>query len=243
LGLGSHAQNSGCESLLMLLYVQWCRAGTSRIEEREEADEDAAICFGMAASHAQLRGAGGSRPTAELTSREKRDLDTFGYVIRAPSERVDREQSPIDRCKIGNQSLSGCMCVLRNLPGAGRVTHNQIVTLRRGAPVEFRLGTVQWMRVEATGELRCGVRLFPGAPQAVTVRPANVKQSNNNGYERALLLAADAATATPPTLILPPGWFQSGAFIEVVTDRHHVATMATLLEKGSDFDRGTVTLI
>ena len=61
--------------------------------------------------------------------------------------------------------------------------------------------------------------------------------------EAARKAAADAVTATPATLILPPGWFQCGAFIEVVTDRHQVATMLTLLEKGSDFDRGTAVLI
>ena len=134
------------------------------------------------------------------------------------------------------------MCILRNPQGPGRIAHNQIILLQRGTPSELRAGIIQWMRVEANGDLRCGVRLFPGQPNAVTVRPAEAKQAAN-GYERALLLAPDAITATPATLILPPGWFQCGAVIEVVTDRHQVATMLTLLEKGSDFDRGTVVLI
>jgi len=226
----------------MLLYVQWCRAGTGRIEEREEADEDASVCFGIPASHFQLSGGRDFRQPGELTSREKRDLDTFGYIVRAGSDTGGREDFPLETCKIGNQSPSGFMCVLRDPQGPGRVNHNQIVAVRRGTPGEFRLGIIQWMRVEVTGELRCGVRLFPGTPQAVTVRPADVKASANH-YERALLLAADPVTVTPATLILPPGWFQCGAFIEVVTDRHQVATMLSLLEKGSDFDRGTVTLI
>ena len=34
LGLGEDARQPGCENLLMLLYVQWCRAGTVRAEER-----------------------------------------------------------------------------------------------------------------------------------------------------------------------------------------------------------------
>jgi hypothetical protein len=223
----------------MLLYVQWCRAGTGRIEEREEADEEAGVCFGIPAAHAQLSGHG---PRAELTSREKRDLDTFGYVVPSRGDSGTREVPQIETCRIGNVSPSGFMCVLRDPKGPGRVSHHQVVALRRGKPGEFRLGIVQWMRVEANGELRCGVRLFPGAPQAVTVRPANARDSTNR-YEPALLLAADPVTATPPTLILLPGWFQCGAFIEVVTDRHQIATMLNLLEKGSDFDRGTVTLI
>lgn len=242
LGLGANAHQPGCESLLMLLYVQWCRAGTGRIEEREEADEEANLCFGIPAAYCQLRGASALRQPGELTSREKRDLDTFGYVVRARHEVASAAEFPFEKWRIGNWSPSGFMCILHDPQGPGRIAHGQIILLQRGAPSEFRAGIIQWMRVEANGDLRCGVRLFPGQPSAVTVRPAEAKQAAN-GYERAVLLAADAITATPATLILPPGWFQCGAFIEVVTDRHQVATMLTLLEKGSDFDRGTVVLI
>jgi hypothetical protein len=242
LGLGGTAQQPGCESLLMLLYVQWCRDGTGRIEEREEADEEASVCFGIPATHFQLRGRREFRQPGELTSREKRDLDTFGYIVRTGYDSGSRDEFPLETCRIGNQSPSGFMCVLRNPQGPGRVNHNQIIAVQRGTPGEIRVGIVQWMRIEATGELRFGVRQFPGKPQAVTVRPANVKESANH-YERAVLLAADPVTVTPTTLVLPAGWFQCGAFIEVVTDRHQVATMLNLLEKGSDFDRGTVTLI
>jgi hypothetical protein len=242
LGLGGNAHQPGCENLLMLVYVQWCRAGTGRLEEREAADEDAEICFGLPAVHFQLRGGGEFRQPGAMTSREKRDLDTFGYVVRAPNEVVDREAFPFEAWKVGNHSPSGFMCVLRDPQGPGRVTHNQLIAVRRGRCGDIRVGIVQWMRAEPDGELRCGIRLFPGAARAVAARPAAVRQGGNR-YERALLLAADPATATPATLMVPPGWFEPGAFIEVVTDQHQVATMLSLIEKGSDFDRGTVTLM
>jgi hypothetical protein len=242
IGLDGNAHQPGCESLLMLLYVQWCRAGAGRIEEREAADEDASISFGIGAAHHKLRDGHEFRQPGELTSREKRELDTFGFVVRTQHAVATTEELPFETCQIGNSSPSGFMCVLRDPQGPGRVSHNQVVLVRRGTPADVRTGIVQWMRVEANGELRCGVRLFPGKPQAVAVRPADVKQVANR-YERGLLLEADTVTATPATLILPPGWFQCGAFIEVVTGRHQVATMLALLEKGSDFDRGTVALI
>lgn len=242
LGLGADAHQPGCESLLMLLYVQWCRAGTGRMEEREQADEDADMCFGIPAAYCQLHGANEARQPGELTSREKMDLDTFGYVVRARHQVANRAEVPFEKWKIGNSSPSGFMCVLHEPQGPGRVAHNQLILVRRGTPSECRVGIIQWVRVEANGDLRCGVRLFPGKPNAVTVRLAEAKHAAN-GYERALLLAPDAITATPATLILPPGWFQCGAFIEVVTDRHQVATMLTLLEKGNDFERGTAVLI
>src|SRR5687768_4310407 len=56
LGLGDDARQPGCENLLMLLYVQWCRAGTARAEERASKDEPAQVCFGLAAAHLNVGG-------------------------------------------------------------------------------------------------------------------------------------------------------------------------------------------
>jgi len=51
------------------------------------------------------------------------------------------------------------------------------------------------------------------------------------------------APATPATIILPAGWFQSGRFVEIFAERKQVAKLLNLLEKGSDFDRGTITIV
>ena len=41
LGLGEDARQPGCENLLMLFYIQWCRAGTGRGEPRNLIEEKA----------------------------------------------------------------------------------------------------------------------------------------------------------------------------------------------------------
>ena len=84
------------------------------------------------------------------------------------------------------------------------------------------------------------MRLFPGTPQTISVRPSNFTPASSGRYERALLLPEVPAPATPATLILPAGWFQSGRFVEVFSDRKQVAKLLNLLEKGGDFDRGTM---
>src|SRR5690606_24395920 len=71
LGLGEDARQPGCENLLMLLYVQWCRAGTSRVEERTNQDRPAQVCFGLAAAHLHVGGGRDFRQPGELTAREK----------------------------------------------------------------------------------------------------------------------------------------------------------------------------
>lgn len=242
LGLGDNARQPGCENLLMLLYVQWCRAGTGRGEERQQAEERISVCFGIPAAHFQVSGGRGFRQPGELTSSEKRDLDTYGYIVRTHHDVNVKDENRFETWQIANQSASGFMCILREPNSQARISHNQLIALRRGDSKQFQVGMVQWLRLEENQELCCGVRMFPGTPQAVAVRPSNFSPADSR-YERALYLPEMPATATPATLILPPGWFQSGSFVEVFSDRKQVAKLLNLLEMGGDFDRCTATLI
>src|SRR5688572_693773 len=241
LGLGEDARQPGCENLLMLLYVQWCRAGTARAEERASNEEPAQVCFGLAAAHLYVGGRTFRQP-GELTAREKQDMETYGYITRTENE-AGGEEDGLEQWQILNQSASGFMCIQRRPNGSGRVGHNQLMAVRRAGGCSFYLGMVQWLRMEDGGEIYCGVRLFPGTPQAIAVRPSNFAPTGSGRYERALLLPEVPAPATPATLILPAGWFQSGRFVEVFSDRKQVAKLLNLLEKGNDFDRGTIVVV
>lgn len=243
LGLGEDARQPGCESLLMLLYVQWCRAGTSRAEDRLASQERATVCFGIAAAHFQANGGRHFRQPGELTAREKRDLDTFGYISRVDHEVGQTDAGVTENWLILNHSASGFMCMSRQPDGRARIAHNQLLAVRRESGKQFHLGMVQWVKVDANEEVQCGVRLFPGTPEAVAVRPSNFNPAGSSRYERALVLPEVPAPATPATIILPAGWFQSGRFVEIFADRKQVAKLLNLLEKGSDFDRGTITIV
>lgn len=240
LGLGETARQPGCENLLMMLYVQWCRAGTGRSEEREAVNERVSVCFGIGAAHFQVSGRREFRQPTEITSREKRDLDTFGYVVQRQPE--ERTAEAIEVWHILNHSPGGFMCIQRDPSSKARIAHNQLVAVQRRGTRNFQIGMVQWLRVEGERDISLGVRVFPGEPQALAVRPSNFTPGSNV-YERALLMPEVPASATPATMILPPGWFQSGRFIEAQSDRKQVAKLLNLLEMGSDFDRCTITLI
>jgi len=242
LGLGEDARQPGCENLLMLLYVQWCRAGSARAEDRSSGEEQAHVCLGLAPAHRHVGGREFRQP-GELSSREKQDLDTYGYITRPDHATGGSIESGLEQWQILNHSASGFMCMQRVPDGKSRVGHNQLLALRRADGRNFHTGMVQWLRMEESGELYCGVRLFPGTPQAISVRPSNFSPSSNGRYECALLLPEVPAPATPATLILPAGWFQSGRFVEVYSDRKQVAKLLNLLEKGSDFDRGTIIVV
>ena len=49
--------------------------------------------------------------------------------------------------------------------------------------------------------------------------------------------------ATPATLILPTGWYQPGRFVELFGEQRQVAKLLNVIEKGSDVDRCTVSLV
>ena len=65
--------------------------------------------------------------------------------------------------QILNQSNSGFMCLLREPSGLLRMSHNQLLGVRRGAnAADNRLGTIQWIKVNEQNECQCGIRMFAG---------------------------------------------------------------------------------
>ena len=243
LDLGANARQPGCGNLLMLLYIQWCRAGTDRGEQRAPTAENAQVCLGMHAAHFYISGRSFRSPGAGLSRQQEHDLQLFGHI----SERTERalasnENSAAESWQLLNQSNSGFMCMLREPDAQLRIGHYQLVAVRRGSSKSFYLGLVQWLRIEENNELLVGIRLFSGIARAVAVRPDNFNApSAIKDFERALWLPEMATPTTPATLILPSGWYQAGRCVELHGDRKQVVTLVNLLEKGSDFERCTFT--
>jgi hypothetical protein len=246
LGLGNDARQPGCENLLMLLYIQWCRAGTGRGEQRIANAESAQVCIGLHASHFQISERAFRPPGTGLSRKEEHDMQLFGHISERTERQLASHQSmAVESWRLVNQSNSGFMCMLRDADAQLRLCHHQLVAVRRGSSKLFYVGLIQWIRMEDDKSLFVGVRLFPGIARAIAVRPANFKPlgDTKNGYERGLLLPELPAPTTPTTLLLPAGWFQPGRFVELHGEQKNVAKLLNLLEKGSDFDRCTVSIV
>ena len=240
LGLGEDAHQPGCENLLMLLYVQWCRAGTGRSEPRIPTAEKALVCLGMHAAHFYVSGRAFRAPGSGPTRQEQNDMQMFGHVSdRTQQALATATSSAVESWQLVNQSSSGFMCMLREPDAQLRIGHNQLVAVRRGTGKSFNLGMVQWLRIEESSELFSGVRLFPGGARAVAVRPVNFNPAAGiKSFERGLVLPA-LPPSTPTTLILPAGWYQTGRAIQIHGDQKQDVKLMNLLEKGSDFERCT----
>ncbi|HTD91420.1 MAG TPA: hypothetical protein VK663_12205 [Burkholderiales bacterium] len=239
LGLGEDARQPGCENLIMLLYLQWCRSGTLRTEERNSAANPAEVCFGINDAHKLLGGKASSEPAAEFNARDKWEIDNLGYSMRMSNTAKQAAVRKSEAWQILNESASGFMCMLRDPSGMLRLMHNQLLGIRRTD--NARLGTVQWIRVNHN-ETLCGVRLFPGAPQAIQVRPANFNVVKGQEYEQALLMPAATMPASPMSILLPAGWFQSGRLLEIQGQASRVAKLLSLIERGADYDRCAIAI-
>jgi len=239
LGLGEDARQPGCENLIMLLYVQWCRAGQLRSEERSATDDPATVCLGMEDAHKLVSSSTAQQSANTFSSRDKWEHDRLGYSLGTSQTILQSAVYRSEKWQILNQSASGFMCMLRDPAGMMRLSHNQLLAVERTSDKTHRLGMVQWLRVEESKEFQCGVRMFPGVPQAVMARPSNFTLSGRQEFEPALILPEIAVPAIPATIVLPAGWFQSGRAIEFKDGVHKSAKLVNLLERGSDFDRGT----
>lgn len=242
LGLGEDARQPGCENLIMLLYVQWCRAGTLRSEERAAADEAINASFGIGDAHKLIAGpVTAAKPSSGFSSRDKWEMDNLGYMLSTSNLAVQVAADKSEKCRVLNRSASGFMCMVREPGSLMRMNHNQLLAVKHADGM--RLGTVQWMKINDKNEFQCGVRLFPGAPKAITVRPSNFNLGSQQGFEQALLLPEIATPATPATLILPAGWFQNGRLVEIHGETKQTAKLLNLIERGADFDRGTIAIV
>jgi hypothetical protein len=242
LGLGDDARQPGCENLLMLLYIQWCRAGTSRVEPRSTSTEKTQICLGMRSAHFYISGRAFRAPGAGLTRQEEHDMQLFGHISQRTQQMMITSQSAAtESWDLVNQSASGFLCMQRDPGAQARIAHNQLIAVRRSSSKHFHLGVVQWLRIDENKEMFVGIRLFAGAPRPVAVRPVNFNlASNTTSYERGLFLPGIQTPPTPATLILPTGWFQPGRIVEVHAGEKRNVTLVSLLEKGTNFDRCTV---
>lgn len=235
LGLGEEARQPSCEHLILLLYLQWCRAGTLRKEERSATPDPVDVSFGIADVHKLLGWVDKAANTQELNARDKWELDNLGFSMRLSNTARQAAIKKSESWQILDQSASGFMYMLSDPGGVLRMTHNQLLGVRRtDSP---RLGTVQWIRINSHNETTCGVRLFPGTPQPVKVRPVTPNDIKGQEYEAAFMTPAVAMPAVAATLILPAGWFQSGRLLELQGNDKCTAKLVRLIERGADYDR------
>ena len=241
LGLGEDVTAPLAESLLTMLYRRWCEDKQSRAHPRHSSSGTAQICSGMAAVHYFVTGRvlsvrGGPQKISQV---QHEQIATLGRVATLHED----EPSPppdfaVETWQIRDESASGLRLARVDAAASSRLMLGQLLGIRLSDAKAFLLCAVKWLSVSVEFELRVGVHILPGIPQGAAIRaigaPAAAEQ-----YTPAFLLPAVAALQAPETLVVPAGWFKPNREIEVLTERTGKLRLASVVDRGADFERVT----
>lgn len=237
LGLGTDCTQPGCETLLKLLYQQWCKPGSGAVKPRRQIENTLQVCIGIPAVHYYMSGKPFKQPGApQLSREEEEELATFGHLSKQREEmRASQMGYALESWKTINVGAEGFGLVRAPDGGGSRLQLHQLIGACPAGGKAFFLYVVQWLTLKQNGELYLGVRALPGNPEPVAVRP--IGGGIPPPYIQAFLLPDVADKKIEPSLILPGGWFQTGRVIEVFTSEPQRVKLTKLMEKGSDYEQ------
>ena len=241
LGLGEDVTAPLAESLLTMLYRRWCEDKQSRAHPRRGASGTAQICAGMAAVHYFVTGRvfaarGGPQKISQV---QHEQIATLGRVTtRHEDEPGPPPDFAVETWQIKDESASGLRLARVDTAASSRLMLGQLLGIRLADAKAFLLCAVKWLSVSVEFELRAGVQILPGIPQGAAIRAVGA-QAAAEQYTQAFLLPAVAALQAPETLVVPVGWFKQNREIEVLTERPGRLRLASVVDRGADFERVT----
>ena len=239
LALGEDCVQPSCEQLLVFLYRQWCQMRTARAPERQRVSGVAQICNSIAGIHYFISDRAFRQPRTSdgLTHQEQAELATLGRVsTRGDEKYVTLKGFALELWQLVDQSPQGLKMVRKADTPGRRFAHGQLLAVRPADEKSFHLAQVRWLMNSEQGDLYAGLRLMPGLPAAIAVRPAGVNAANEK-YVPGLLLTGVAELNAPPSLILPAGWYKPKRVIDVYVESAQRVRLDEVLERGSDFER------
>ena len=239
LALGEDCVQPSCEQLLVFLYRQWCQVKQPRAVERKRASDLVQVSQDMAAIHYYISGRVFRQPgeAKELTAAQRDQIVAFGRV----STRDEDDYSVVhgfllEQWQLKDESTQGLKMVRSAANPGKRYGHGQLVGVKPADAKNFMLGQVRWLVQNDAGDLLAGIRLLPGLPAATAVRPTGLNVVGAK-YVQAISLTAVAALNSPPSLVVPSGWFKPKRVVEVYVEGHVRVRLIEILDRGSDYER------
>jgi len=239
LALGEDCIQPSCEQTLVFLFRQWCQARSARGAPRRRAAETAQTTNDLEAIHHYVSGGTQRRQVQEkeLTQQQRQELETLGHIRTVDNaEYTSARGFALEEWKIEDDSAQGIQIVRPAGPAGKRYVHGQLVAVRPSDATSFILGQVRWLIGADNGDLRAGVKLMPGVAAAALVHAVGLNEKSQKPVS-ALTLGAVAAIGSPPTLVLPSGWFRPKRVLEVHSEQPFSVRLTEVIERGADFER------
>lgn len=234
IGLGE-LPRVACENFLLLLYIQWCAAGTGRMDRRVRTQRKVMIFPNIPSIHFHLAGQGAQASSSSA------DVGALSPAQRSTPASWSERAGAIENWIIVNQSVSGLLGLCRD-PDAGRgITHAQLVGIRVPGESKTLVGIVQRLIVDDDGAIWVGLRLLPGVPQAAaaSIVPATSEKPESTKIERVLMLSEDTDLKSPATIVLTPRWYRANRVIELHGEKAQYIRLLALVDRGTNFERVT----
>jgi hypothetical protein len=239
LALGEDCVQPSCEQLLVYLYRQWCQPKLARAAERRAAGRSAEACSELAGIHYYISGRVFKPPSAqsELTQKQREEIATFGRVsTREEDDYSNAKGFLVEKWEIEDESAQGMRMVRRANEAGKRMAHGQLIGVRPADGKQFMLAQVRWLMGADNGDVRAGVKLLPGLPRPLAVRPTGLNVQNDS-WVAAIALSAVPALESPPSLVLPSGWYKPKRVLELHDQQSSKAMLTEVIERGIDFER------
>jgi len=239
LALGEDCVQPSCEQLLVYLYRQWCQPKPARAIDRRTTSAPAEACTELPGIHYYISGRVFKAPNeqTELTQKQREEIATFGRVsTREDDDYSNAKGFAVEKWLIEDESAQGMRMVRPAKEPGKRMAHGQLIGVRPGDGKQFMLAQVRWLMGADNGDLHAGVKLLPGLPSPLAVRPTGLNVQADS-WVPAIALGAVAALESPPSIVLPTGWYKPKRIVEFYIDRSQKAMLTEVIERGIDFER------
>ncbi len=243
LGLGEDCAMPGVEQLLVLLFRLWCEGKNARAQARRSLSAKAKVCSTLVSIHFHISGGRTFRQpghTTQLTRQQRDEIATFGHTsTRLEDAYIQSGGYTSEDWQLQEESLSGLRIVRPPSNAGGRYAHTQLIAVRPADAKSFLVGVVRWLITDEKDNLHAGVRIIPGVPQAVAVRPTGINAQAEK-FVPAVYCPALPALSVPASLILPLGWYRPKRVLEVYTESSESLLLSGVIERGCDFERAAI---
>jgi len=247
LGLGRDCVQPDCAEFMARLRQLWCDGRSTRFLERHPVTDKADVCFGINGAHVYTTGSAFTQPkqSGKLTAQQQKEIAAFGHVVSHTGEGggtgLQQLGFPLETWSVMDKSALGAR-LMREKAAGERVSHNRLIGFRQRGSEFYLLAAIRWIMVSRTGAPQLGVRILPGVPQPLSLRAAGLGVKPADPYVQAFMLPAVAALQTPPTLVLPGGWYAHKRNVEILQDSvAKTVTLDFLVERGADYERVSFT--
>lgn len=231
---------------LVRLHRLWCEGAVTRGAGLPSAEKEVVISFGLAETHFFVCGDVFEQPDVarELTRQEMSEIRIFGKVSEATQRsRVAGFHFSTETWPIIDETRASFR-LARPPKSARGVAIGCIVGQRIGKKADFYLGVVRELFEEADGKFIVTIALLPGKPEAIAVRAADTRHRGSGQYMQGFRLPPNEALKIAETLVIPHGFVQRGRGIDLFARNQSgpvEVTLADFVERGTDFDRVTIS--